>query len=61
METVKKTTGHRVKLTFTDSNYSRYFWGEESYKRAFQWMEKEVAIAEARGLKPHIRIIDLEI
>jgi hypothetical protein len=61
MNTATKTTGHRAKLTFTDSNHSRYFWGAESYKRAVEWVEEQIVIAEAQGLRPQVRILELYV
>ena len=42
-------------------NHNRSFWGEESYKRAVQWAEKQIAIYEAQGQKPHVRILEVEM
>jgi hypothetical protein len=57
-----KTTGQKAKLVYPDkSHYSRYFWGEDSYKQAVQWVDKFTKDAEERGVRPHVTIIAVSV
>jgi hypothetical protein len=56
-----KPTGAQARITTPDAKHNRTFFGEDSYKRAVLWMDKQVAELEAQGYRPHVVIKDLYI
>jgi hypothetical protein len=55
-----ESIGQKAKLTYPDkSHYGRYFWGEDSYKRAVEWAEEHTKIAEERGVQPQVTILEV--
>jgi hypothetical protein len=56
-----KATGAQARIVTPDFKHNRTFFGEDSYKRAVQWVDKQVAELEAQGFRPHVVIKDVYI
>ena len=55
-------TGQKVTITVLDNKrLTRTFFAGNTYKRAVQWAEEQIEIAEAQGLRPHVRILEVRI
>jgi hypothetical protein len=61
MNTITKSKGHVARMAMPIGNHNRYFWGADSYKQAVQWVEKQTAIYESQGQKPHVRILEVNV
>jgi hypothetical protein len=54
-----KPTGAQARIITPDFKHNRTFFGEDSYKRAVEWAEEQIQLAEAQGLRPHVRILEV--
>jgi hypothetical protein len=61
MEQTIKPTGAQARIVTPDFKHNRTFFGEDSYKRAVQWVDKQTAELEAQGYFPHVVIKDVFI